>query len=108
MADWPDIYEVFQVLDIDNQEAWETTVTRVREAAIAKVKADVGNWTVDDEPTDSLAQAALRMCELISLRPEAAAETSNDPTYMRLLKGRRRRFGIASASTAWLEAHPET
>lgn len=85
-----------------------TTVTRIRAAAIVKVKVDVGNWTLTDPDAgyDQLAQAALRMCELIALTPAAATETASDPTYLGLIKGRRKRFGIASASPAWLDAHP--
>ena len=93
--DWPTIDELKQVLDITSDD-WEVTVERVRDSAIAKVKADVGLWDEDiDVPDESLAQAALRMAELIALRPEAAAAAVSDPTYQRLLFGHRRRFGVA-------------
>jgi hypothetical protein len=96
MADWPDTAELAQVLDVENVTDWETTFDRVLAAAIAKVKSDVGNWDEDvDEPDESLSQAALRMAELMALRPEAARGTENDPTYSRLLFGHRRSFGIA-------------
>jgi hypothetical protein len=95
VADWPDADEVKRVLDVTSDD-WDDTLERVRLAAIAKVKADVGEWDEDaDEPDESLAQAALRMAELISLRPEAAIGTISDPTYNRLLYGHRRTFGIA-------------
>lgn len=95
MATWPALDELKQVLDVEST-AWDTTLTRVLAAAINKVKADVGSWDDDvDEPTDSLAQAALRMAELMAQRPEAAGETVNDPTYQRLLSGKRRVFGVA-------------
>jgi hypothetical protein len=95
MADWPDADEIKQVLDITSSD-WDDTVDRVRSAAIYKVKHDVGQWDeYEDEPDESLAQAALRMAELISLRPAAALETSTDPTYLRLLFGHRKRFAIA-------------
>ena len=95
MADWPDATEVKQVLDITSED-WDDTVDRILAAAIYKVKTDVGLWDEDvDEPDDSLSQAALRMAELISLRPEAATSTSADPTYNRLLFGHRRSFGVA-------------
>lgn len=100
MADWPEVAELAQVLNVDNVEAWETTLERVLSAAIDQVKVDVAG-TVDafDEdpgtPDDALAQAALRMAELLSLRPDAAASAGQDPTYQRLLKGHRVRFGIA-------------
>lgn len=102
MADWPDAEELKQVLDITSED-WDETVDRVLAAAIARVKLDVGSWDEGtDEPDESLAQAALRMGELLSLRPEAAAaltravrnDLARDPTYQRLLFGHRRRFGI--------------
>ena len=96
MADWPDTTELAQVLNIDNVVDWQTTLDRVLASAIARVKSEVGNWDEDvDEPDDNLAQAALRMGELLSLRPEAAAGASSDPTYRRLLYGHRRSFGVA-------------
>jgi len=96
MASWPDAEEVKQVLDITSED-WDDTIDRVVAAAVAQVKEDVGSWDeYEDEPDDSLSQAALRLAELIGLRPETAATIgASDPTYLRLLKGRRRRFGIA-------------
>jgi hypothetical protein len=94
MADWPGPDEVKQVLDVTSED-WDDTLDRVLASAIARVKGDVGSWTDGQEPTDNLAQAALRMAELLALRPEAAAEASADPTYMRLLKGSRQRFAIS-------------
>ena len=96
MAAWPDTDELAQVLNVDNVTDWQTTLDRVLASAIFKVKSDVGAWDEDvDEPDDNLAQAALRMGELLSLRPEAAVGVVSDPTYRRLLKGHRRRFGVA-------------
>jgi len=93
MADWPDADELKQVLDITSDD-WDVTLYRVLDAAIAKVKADRG-WDPDtDVPDDNMAQAALRMAELMALRPEAAADTIKDPTYDRLMTGRRRVFGV--------------
>lgn len=95
MADWPDADEVKQVLDITSED-WDDTIDRVLASAIEQVKLDVGAWDeYEDEPTDKMSQAALRMAELLALRPDAAAGSINDPTYNRLLKGQRRRFGIA-------------
>jgi hypothetical protein len=100
MAAWPELDELKQVLDVTSSD-WdgdydETRLTRLLAAAIAKVKADVGNWDeYEDDPDDSLAQAALRMAELMALKPEVAAAASGDPTYQRLLYGHRRSFGIA-------------
>ncbi len=95
MADWPDAEELSQVLDITSDD-WDNTLDRVLASAITKVKQDVGAWDeYEDEPDDNLAQAALRMAELMALRPEAAAGTIKDPTYLRLLSGHRRKFSIA-------------
>ena len=95
LDDWPTVDELKQVLDITSND-WDVTVERVLEAAIAKVKLDVGDWDeIVDEPDEALAQAALRMGELLALRPEAAAASINDPTYDKLLYGHRRTFGIA-------------
>jgi hypothetical protein len=96
MADWPDTAELAQVLNVDNVGDWQTTLDRVLAAAIAKVKSDVGSWDEEvDEPTEGMAQAALRMAELISTRPESVSGRSTDATYLRLLTGQRRRFGLA-------------
>jgi hypothetical protein len=94
MADWPDANELKQVLDVTT-EAFDETLYRVMAAGIAKVKADRGGWDdAVDVPDDNMAQAALRMAELLALRPEAAADTIKDPTYNRLMTGRRRVFGV--------------
>src|SRR5688572_21651672 len=97
MAEWPDTTELAQVLNVDDVEGWETTLDRVLAAAIARVKLDVGSWDEDDdEPTESQAQAALSMAELISTRPATTPPAlARDPTYRRLLKGSRRTFGVA-------------
>lgn len=96
MAAWPDTDELAQVLNVDNVADWQTTLDRVMAAAIRRVKGDVGLWDDNvDEPDENLAQAALRMGELLSLRPEAAAGVGDDPTYRRLLSGHRRRFGVS-------------
>lgn len=102
MAEWPDAEELKQVVDVTSDD-WDDTLDRVMAAAIAKVKLDVGNWDeYEDEPDEMLAQAALRMAELMALRADgtasfAAAVSSigHDPTYQRLLSGHRRAFGVA-------------
>ncbi len=102
MAAWPELDELKQVLDVTSDD-WDgdgyedlTRLSRLLAAAIARVKIDVGHWDeYEDEPDDALAQAALRMAELMALRPEAAEAALADPTYARLLKGHRRVFGIA-------------
>ncbi len=95
MAEWPDAEELKQVLDVKSED-WDETLDRVLAAAIRRVQMDVGDWDeYTDEPDDSLAQAALRMAELMALRPESAVGAINDPTYNRLLKGHRKAFGFA-------------
>lgn len=97
---WPMLEELKQVLDVTSDD-WDgddtnTRLTRLLAAAVAKVKADVGAWDeLVDTPDENLAQAALRMAELLALKPEIAKETATDPTYLRLLYGHRRTFGIA-------------
>lgn len=97
-AGWPTLAELRKVLDVDpDSTAWDTTLERVLDSAIERVKSDVGSWDdlVDDPPPAKLAQAALRMAELMALRPEAAVTAVADPTYLRLLAGHRRRFAIS-------------
>jgi hypothetical protein len=94
MATWPDAAELKQVLNVESDD-WDQTLDRVLAAAVTRVKGDVGDWDDDvDEPDDNLAQAALRMGELLALRPEAAVDSIKDPTYSRLLAGHRRVFGV--------------
>ena len=96
MADWPEAAELEKYLDLSNDPAsWTDQVERIMSAAIARVKGDVGQWDeLVDEPDEALAQAALRMGELLAERPQAT-DNGDDPTYQRLLKGHRRRFAIA-------------
>lgn len=95
MADWPDAEEIKQVLNIESDD-WDTTIDRVRLAAIGKVKRDVGQWIeADDEPDDMLAAAALRMAEMMSERPgQPVALLDKDAAYRSYLSGHRRSFGI--------------
>ena len=96
MADWPEAAELEKFLDLSTDPAsWTDQVERIMSAAIAIVKSDVGVWDeATDEPDDALAQAALRMGELLAERP-TATDNGADPTYQRLLKGHRKRFAIA-------------
>ena len=94
MADWPDPAELKQVLDVTSDD-WDATLDRVMASAISRVKGDRGSWDEDvDVPDENMAAAALRMGELLALRPEAAADSIKDPTYDRLMAGRRRKFGV--------------
>lgn len=101
VVQWPTLEELKQVLDVESLD-WDgdvdgpTRLTRLLYAAIAKVKADVGTWDDSvDHPDASLSQAALRMAELMALKPEVVSGMPKDPTYQNHLYGHRRRFGIA-------------
>jgi hypothetical protein len=94
VADWPDPAELKQVLDVTSDD-WDSTLDRVLASAISHVKSVRGAWDDDvDVPDENMAAAALRMAELLALRPEAAADSINDPTFSRLMAGRRRVFGV--------------
>ena len=103
MADWPVRAELARILDVvlpvdyAEDDPLVTVLDRVLAAAIAHVKLDVGDWDeYVDVPDDALSQAALRMAELMSLRPELATTAGvNDPTYWRLIFGHKRTFGVA-------------
>lgn len=99
MADWPDKSELLRVIDVPELNAGDpldTVLDRVLDAAIDRVKSDLGSWDdAIDYPDASLAQAALVAAEHYSLRPDAAGGAISDPRYVRLIQGRRRRFGFA-------------
>lgn len=104
MAAWPELAELKQVLDVASDD-WDgdedaSRLTRLLAAAIRRVKIDVAGSEDDfdedpSDPDENLAQAALRMAELLALRPETAAQMGHDPTYERLLYGQRRSFGVS-------------
>lgn len=96
MADWPDPAELKRVLDVTSDD-WDDTLDRVLAAAIDTVKLVRGDWDeYEDEPDEKLSQAALRMAELISERPNADRKSLiRDETFQTLMFGRRRVFGIA-------------
>jgi hypothetical protein len=105
MADWPTLEELKQLLDITSED-WDgdsddTRLTRVLASAIDLIKVEVygSGLNFDDvivDPTDSQAQAALRLAELIATRPDGTvARFRQDPTIHRLLYGSRRAFGVA-------------
>ena len=94
---WPDADELVQVLNIENDTDWQTTIDSTLAAAIATVKSNVGDWDEQtDEPTENLSRAALRLAVLISQQPSAPVPALiKDPTYQMLLTGQRRKWGIA-------------
>lgn len=101
MATWPELDELKQVLDVESSD-WDgdydgTRLTRLLATAIDHVKQETGQDT--ETPSDGLAQAALRLAELMALKPEVIAAVSRgsaivDPTYEACLYGQRRVFGI--------------
>lgn len=100
MADWPELDELKQVLDVTSDE-WDgddddTRLTGVLQSAIAFVKQDVGAWDYDGDPDPTYGQsrAALRMAELMALRPDRSDGWASDPTYQRHLYGSRQRFAV--------------
>jgi hypothetical protein len=99
MADWPTIAQLQRVLNVDPEyeDPLADVLEGLLESAISRVKLDVGNWNeYEDVPDDSLAQAALRMAQLMALNPETAGTVgSSDPTYQRHMFGHRRTFGVA-------------
>ena len=99
MADWPTADDLNRLLNVDPAEADRMTgiIDGWVASAINRVKGDVGLWDADvDEPNENLSAAALRMAELIALRPEAQPGVLvTDPAYQRLITGYRRRFGVA-------------
>ena len=101
MATWPSTEELARVLNVEGTDPddplYADTLPRVRASAIDYVKLKRGAWVEGtDAPDEMLAQAALRMAEMLSLRPQATpAELDGDPTFNRLMYGHRKRFGIA-------------
>ena len=112
MAAWPELDELKQVLDVTSTD-WDgdydgTRLTRLLSAAIEATKAHVGDWDeYVDVPDDNLAQAALRLAELMALKPEVAASVfggrgvrftsfmAADPALAAFFYGHRRTFGVA-------------
>lgn len=100
MADWPELDELKQVLDVTSDD-WDgddddTRLTALLAAAIAYVKEDVGSWTEEtDTPDDALGRAALRRAVLMAQNPGApATESAADPAYQSFIRGHRRAFPI--------------
>ncbi len=108
MAEWPELDELKQVLDVEvGSEVWDgdddgTRLTALLAAAIEHVKQESGQDT--ETPSYSLSRAALRLAELMALKPEVAAAVAGvssgnasfiaDPAYQAFLFGERRSFGI--------------
>ena len=94
MADWPELAELKQKLDITSTD-WDEHLERLLEASIEQVQKDIGEDV--DEPTASLSHAALLLAVNIGAtegEPDLSA-AARSPKYQRLLKGHRVRFGVA-------------
>lgn len=95
MADWPDVDELKQILDVTSAD-FDPHLEGLMDAGIARVKRDVGSWDEDaDEPDEQLAKAALRAAVLMQVNGADGSEVGADPRYQSLIKGHRREFGIA-------------
>jgi hypothetical protein len=106
MADWPDRTMLKLALGVPADVTSKDSILDLSlAAAIEQVQADVG--VPVDEPTSSLAAAALLLAVSVTKAPDApfgVASTfdsggiyvaRNNPNYARLLKGNRQRFGVA-------------
>jgi hypothetical protein len=98
MADWPELDELKQKLNVDSTQSiedWDEHLERLLAACIEQVQYDVGEDV--DEPTSSLAHAALTLAVSVGStegEPDVSA-AARLPKYQRLLKGHRVRFGVA-------------
>ena len=95
-GEWPTVDELKKALDQPNDD-FDHQLDRHLDSAIEQVKLDVGDWDdASDDPDASLAQAALLLAIRIAGAPAQAPRLlARDADYERLLKGHRRRFGIA-------------
>jgi hypothetical protein len=93
---WPTLDEFKKIVNLDPiSDEFDVTAQRQLDAAIAIVKAQVGEWDeLIDCPNDQLSGAALRAAYLLSLR-ESPAAIVNDEVFMTYMTGQHRRFAIA-------------
>jgi hypothetical protein len=90
---WPELAELKQKLDVSTDD-WDDHLDRLLTAAIAQVQYDVGEPV--DEPDESLAHAALLLAVSVGTQEgESVSAAARLPSYQRLLKGHRVRFGVA-------------
>jgi hypothetical protein len=101
MAEWPQLDELKQVLDVTSDD-WDgdydgTRLTRLLASAIEHVKRRVGSWDeYTDVPDDNLAAAALRAAQLMAPPQNRLPEAiDRDPIFNAHLYGQRRRFGLS-------------
>ncbi len=102
-SDWPTLDELKQVLDVTSED-WDgdldgTRLTAVLESAIEHVKRETGFTDYEDFPSVGQSRAALRMAELMALRPDSSAQFEaqvgqSDQAYKNHLYGEHKRWGI--------------
>ena len=96
MADWPDLTELKQRLDVTSGDwdgdADDSRLTRVLQSAIDKTKLRVGDWDdLHDVPNVQIAQSALELAvELATTGPTPPGISKS----LEVLTGQRRRFSI--------------
>ena len=92
---WPELAELKQKLDVTSDD-WDDHLDRLLAACVAQVQFDVGEDV--DEPDESLTHAALLLAVSVGTtggEPSAVSAAAHLPSYQRLLKGHRVRFGVA-------------
>lgn len=104
MADWPDIDALKAALGVTT-DARDDALQLALDAATEQVVVDVGGEVED--PSASLAQAALLLAVTVMKAPDAPFGVAavfdagglyvarSNPNYVRLLKGQRVSFGLA-------------
>ena len=94
MADWPEVDQLKQKLDVTSSD-WDEHMDSLMASAIEQVQKDVGEDVA--EPDDSLALAALTLAVYLGSTDgdQDMAAARRLPKYQRQLKGHRMRFGIA-------------
>jgi hypothetical protein len=96
MAEWPDLDEFKQRLDITSDDwdgdADDSRLTRVLASAIEQTKQRVGDWDeAYDTPNERIAQSALELAvELATTGVTPRIESKS----LTMLYGQRRRFSI--------------
>lgn len=95
-GEWPTVDELKKSVDMPNDD-FDPQLDRILEAAIEQTKLEVGDWDeVVDEPDQALALYALQLAQRMAAAPSQAPRViARDVDLERLMKGHRRRFGIA-------------
>lgn len=104
MAQWPEVEEVANLLDLGSDEWIEEHLQHALDAAIEGVKIDVaGSVAAYDgadpplEPTEMQRQAALRAVAVLRVNApdDGWRNVHDDHIYQSLIFGQRRSFGVA-------------